>query len=210
MTNEYLRACLQTKETHYYMKETQQINCRPSQMKAGEGEGGVQLIHTQQSIPIFFWLHHPSLVLCSSSPSLHIQQFSIDQQTDSTCPWLWVLKCFFELIRPLFCTFVPPDYLGSLSGKCVRMACCTDGMSASLEETCNKKNKKQTSKKTIILYCTCTQMAGQYSKKFLKSSKGSAAQIDKLEISLWSLHNATFPVVVIPTPSSHDHQAFTR
>lgn len=84
MTNEYLRACLQTKETHYYMKETQQINCRPPQMKARVG-GGVQLIHTQQSIPIFFWPHHPSLVLCSLSPSPHILPFIIDQQTRTVC-----------------------------------------------------------------------------------------------------------------------------
>lgn len=42
------------------------------------GGWGVQLIHTQQSIPIFFWLHHPSLVLCSLSPSFHLQQFIID------------------------------------------------------------------------------------------------------------------------------------
>lgn len=50
---------------------------KPAQMKAWR-EGGVQLIHTQQSIPIFFWLQHSSLVFCSLSPSFHIQQFAID------------------------------------------------------------------------------------------------------------------------------------
>lgn len=58
---------------------------KPAQMKAGR-ERGVQLIHTQQSIPIFSWLQHSSLVLYSSSPSFHIQQFVIDQQIDATCP----------------------------------------------------------------------------------------------------------------------------
>lgn len=52
LTNEYLRVCLQMKESHYYMKQTHAEETVHLQTGGGRGRGD-QLIHTQQSIPLF-------------------------------------------------------------------------------------------------------------------------------------------------------------
>lgn len=84
MTNEYLRACLQTKETHYYMKETQQIKCRPTQMKA-KAERERCLVNPHPTINPNFLLALPSFTRpLWLSPSLLIQLFIIDQQRYNT------------------------------------------------------------------------------------------------------------------------------
>lgn len=59
------------------------MNCAPFEMKTRKG--GVQLMPTLQSIPIFSQPSHPSLVLCGFSPPFQSQPFIIDQQTNLMC-----------------------------------------------------------------------------------------------------------------------------
>lgn len=103
MYNEYLRACLSTKKSHYSMKGSQQMNCAPFEMKTRKG--GVQLMATLQSIPIFPQPSHPSLVLYGCSPSFQSQPFIIDQQTGLMCLKCSVFQFFLRSLKHPFAHF---------------------------------------------------------------------------------------------------------
>lgn len=115
--------------------------------------------------PSFLPLHHPSLVLSRLSLSFHLQQLFIDQQIDIMCPDHLILKCFRVDLGTLLHIFPPAHYLGLLKCECVRIPCCRKTKTAFLEEIKNKSRKKKKYTRTVILYCTYTQMAGQSSKK---------------------------------------------